>query len=58
MNKPTRKDERLVAEAFHENWDSGVPAQFARAAAAHARGRRRARHAAVVAAAAAMLAAG
>lgn len=43
MNKSTRKDERLLAETFHENWESGAPAQFARAAAAHARRRRRTR---------------
>jgi hypothetical protein len=43
MNKSTRKDERLLAETFHENWESGATAQFARAAAAHARHRRRTR---------------
>ena len=45
MNKSTRKDERLLAETFHDNWESGPSAQFARAAAAHARSRRRARQA-------------
>src|SRR5687768_14739777 len=45
MNSRDRKDDRLLADTFHENWESGVPAQFARAAAAHARNRRRRRHA-------------
>jgi hypothetical protein len=58
MNKPTRKDERLLAETFHENWESGATAQFARAAAAHARNRRRARHATATLAGLAVLACG
>src|SRR5687767_5947297 len=58
MNKSTRNDERLLAETFHENWASGAAAQFARAAAAHARNRRRSRKAIHIAAGAALLALG
>lgn len=44
MNKPTDKDARLLAETLHDDWAEGAPAGFARAAAAHARRRRRVRH--------------
>lgn len=43
MNKPADKEAKLLAETFHEEWTAGAPAAFARAAAAHARNRRRMR---------------
>lgn len=55
-NRPDN-DVKLLAEAFHDDWVGGLAADFARAAAAHARARRRARRtfAALGAAAAAAL---
>lgn len=58
MNDPHRDEARLIADVFHDDWDGGAPAQFARAAAAHARKRTRARRALIAgAASAAVLAA-
>lgn len=45
MNKPDDRKAKLLAETFHDEWTSGVPAGFARAAAAHARRRRGVQHA-------------
>ena len=43
MNDPHDNDTKLLAAAFHDDWSEGRTADFARAAAAHARGRRRIR---------------
>jgi hypothetical protein len=40
MNEPRNRDEKLLAETFHGDWNDGAAAQFARAAAASARRRR------------------
>ena len=45
MNDRHDHDSRLIADALNEDWDKGAPAQFARAAAAHARRHQRTRHA-------------
>ena len=45
MNDPRDHDSRLIADALNDDWDKGAPAQFARAAAAHARKRRRTKQA-------------
>lgn len=46
MNNRHDKYTRLLAETFHESWETGAPADFARAAAKLARRRRAARRAA------------
>ncbi len=43
MNKNDDPESRLLAETFHDDWESGPTAAFARTAAAHARRRRRLR---------------
>jgi hypothetical protein len=43
IEKPDQRTS-LLAEAFHENWNDGPIALYARQAAAHARQRRRWRH--------------
>ena len=45
MNDPRDHDSRLIADAFNDDWEKGATAQFARAAAAHARIRRRTKQA-------------
>lgn len=52
MNNRRHRDEKLLAELFHDDWSNGPAAKFARRAAAHARARRRIRSAAAVAGAA------
>src|SRR5687768_4640782 len=47
MNDSHRDEARLIADIFHDDWDEGAPAQFARAAAAHARQHKRKRRALV-----------
>jgi hypothetical protein len=43
MNSRRDRETRLLAGVFHDEWMEGVPANFARLAAAHARRRRRLR---------------
>lgn len=50
MNRKADDCSKLMAEAIHGDWDAGPIAQFARAAATHARRRRRTRQGAAVAA--------
>ena len=43
MNNDRNRNEKLLAELFHDDWSAGPAAAFARRAAAHARGRHRLR---------------
>lgn len=43
MNNRRDRDAKLIAEAFHDDWERGRASEFARQAAAHARRRRRTR---------------
>lgn len=40
MNNTPRREDRLIADTFHDDWNDGPAAAFARAAAAKARRRR------------------
>ena len=53
MNDSRPDEARLIADLFHDDWNEGAPAQFARTAAAHARKRTHARRALVAGAASA-----
>lgn len=44
MNDPSDKHTKLLADAFHDDWNAGSAVEFARSAAAHARRRRRVQH--------------
>ena len=54
MNSSPDQNEKLLAELFHDDWSGGTAADFARRAAAHARGRRRLRSLAATGATAAL----
>ncbi len=55
MNEESDSRTRLVAEAFHDDWASGLAGAFARAAAAHARRRRALRRSLLVSGAVAVV---
>lgn len=56
MDKRDPRSARLIAEALHDDWAEGRPAEFARRAAAHARSRRRVRQLAATGTALALIA--
>src|SRR5438132_1576136 len=56
MSETHDREAKLIAETFHADWSSGRPAEFARAAAAHARRRHVVRRTVATAAACAAIA--